>query len=205
MTVVTIAALNQHCYCPRRCALMFTESVFTDNAYTLEGTLLHEHVDLAGYEQRAGWTLLRALPVYSETLGLSGKADLVEVQKIGGTIREARPVEYKRGRKREWDNDTIQLCAQALCLETMLGIEVREGAVFHAQSKARRTVIFTPTLREKTRKTVADVRALLESQHIPEPVVTPRCEGCSLYDTCLPQISRTPHKHSPSLFVPLNY
>jgi CRISPR-associated exonuclease Cas4 len=26
------------------------------------------------------------------------------------------PVDYKRGRKRRWDNDDVQLCAQALCL-----------------------------------------------------------------------------------------
>ena len=73
------------------------------------------------------------------------------------------PVEYKNGRKRRWDNDDVQLCAQALCLEEMLDQAVSEGAIYHAQSKTRRSVAFTPELRAKTESTVVRLHALLAS------------------------------------------
>lgn len=50
------------------------------NAHTERGDIVHEHADLRGYDVVAGVTVLRALPVFSERLGLSGKCDLVEVQ-----------------------------------------------------------------------------------------------------------------------------
>jgi CRISPR-associated exonuclease Cas4 len=110
--VVSIASLNQFVFCPRRCALMFVEGIWEDNTHTLEGTLLHEHTDEAGYETDGNAKLLRTLPLFSNRYGLSGKADIVEIHQT-----EIIPVEYKKGKKRRFENDDIQLCAQGLCLE----------------------------------------------------------------------------------------
>jgi CRISPR-associated exonuclease Cas4 len=118
---------------------------------------------------------------------------------LAATIRKdgtLRPVEFKLGRRRQWENDDAQLCAQALCLEEMFSGVVPRGAVFHADSKRRREVEFTPALRETTEQAVAALHALVGrpvGDRIPPAVFKPACEACSLYDICLPRVtSQTP-------------
>ena len=81
MNPLPVSALNDFLYCPRRAALKFIEGLRGTNEHTVLGTLAHEAVDTPGYEQRAGWELLRALPLFSDKLGLTGKADLVEIRR----------------------------------------------------------------------------------------------------------------------------
>ncbi len=190
MTIIPISSLNHYQYCRRRCALIHIECIFVENEYTIEGDQAHEHVDKAGFELRAGWLLLRALPLFSEKLGLTGKADLVEVQKQGKEIIAARPVDYKRGKKRKnkWYNDAIQLCAQALCLEEMFGLSVAAGLIFHVKSQSRSEIIFDNQLRKKTRETIEAVRDLFEKGIIPKAELKPQCEGCSLHEVCVPEL-----------------
>ena len=188
MEPIPLSLLNDFLYCARRAGLKEIEGVRSANVHTLQGDLLHEHADSAGYEVQEGVTLLRALPVFSERLGLSGKCDIVEVHagRGVGDAAEYRPVEYKKGRRRVFENDDAQLCAQALCLEEMLGARVERGAVYHAASKHRREVVFTPELRRSTEESLADLRRLIESGHVPPAVFKPQCEECSLFQICLP-------------------
>ncbi len=181
---VPISALNQMLFCPRRCALMHVEGIWVENEHTVMGTLLHDNVDRRGYETACGVTLLRALPLRSDRYGLSGRADIVEIH--DGTYA---PVEYKKGRRRRFDNDDVQLCAQALCLEEMFACEVPVGYVFHAASKRRREVIFDWKLRAQTIDTIDRVRELLASGETPAAVLLPRCDGCSLRGICMPEIT----------------
>jgi CRISPR-associated exonuclease Cas4 len=216
-----LSALNHLLYCERRAYLIHAEGVFVDNEHTVLGNLAHEHVDFAGYEQRAGWTLLRALPLFSDHLGLTGKADLVEVRYADDTsaqpiipagrfpiqpprpiITAARPVEYKKGPKRRWDNDEVQLCAQALCLEEMFGLSVETGAIFHASSQTRREIVFDSALRHKTLFALAAFKSLIAASRIPPAILKPQCDGCSLRAICLPEASA--HRAG-SLFAPRRY
>lgn len=184
-----LSALNHFLYCSRRAALIHLEGIFEHNEHTLQGDLNHTHADLPGFEHRAGWKLLRALPVWSDALGLNGKADIVEVRETKGTLCEARPVEYKSGRKSRWMNDRVQLCAQALCLEEMFQIPIKEGLIFHAASQQRSAVPFNEDLRAETLAAIEALRNLLDQSRLPAPVLTPRCDGCSLHEICLPEIS----------------
>ncbi len=181
--IVLISALNEYSFCPRRCAFKHVEGVFTPNHHTLLGTLEHEGADTPGYEVRQGVKVLRALPLSSERLGLSGKADWVE-------MREGvpYPVEMKHGPRRTFENDDIQLCAQALCLEEMMGTACSLGAIYHVQSRRRREVQFDSALRELTEKTVSEVRTQIKTRVIPKAEYQPKCEGCSLKPTCMPVI-----------------
>jgi CRISPR-associated exonuclease Cas4 len=183
MGSIPLSLLNDYLYCPRRAALKAIEGWWGENEHTVIGTLAHEHADLPGYEVARGVTLLRALPVWSERLRLSGKCDIVERHANGSLV----PVEYKKGRRRTFENDDAQLCAQALCLEEMLGSAVRKGAVFHAQSKRRREVEFDTALRSFTEQSIADLHALVDSSAVPPAVFKPACEECSLYEVCLPR------------------
>jgi CRISPR-associated exonuclease Cas4 len=181
--IILISALNQYAFCPRRCALMYVEGTFVHNQYTLLGTLEHEGADTPGYEVRQGVKVLRALPLSSERLGLSGKADWVE-------MRDGIPylVEMKHGPRRVFENDDIQICAQALCLEEAMEVECPKGAVYHIQSRHRREVVFNASLRELTEKTVVEVRNLIRNRIVPKAHLMPKCEGCSLRGVCMPEM-----------------
>jgi CRISPR-associated exonuclease Cas4 len=183
-----VSALNHFLFCPRRAALIHVEGIFEDNVHTVIGDLVHEHADLPGYEIAKGVKLLRALPVFSDRLGLSGKCDIVEQDAAG----ELSPVEYKKGPRRKFINDDAQLCAQALCLEEMFGKAVPRGAVFHAANKRRRCVEFTPQLRAATEEAIAALHLLVEAGNIPQAIYKPACEGCSLYEICLPKLTSRP-------------
>lgn len=179
-----ISALNDYVFCPRRCALHQIEGIWGDNEHTALGTLLHDHTDEPGYETVEGVTLLRALPLFSNRHGLVGKADIVEMR--NGV---PSPVEYKKGKRRQFENDDIQLCAQAFCLEEMFACEIPVGYIYHAGSKRRREVIFNHKLRAETELAIESVRRLLAEGRVPPAVVMPRCEGCSLRPVCLPELT----------------
>lgn len=181
---IQISALNQYVFCPRRCALMYVDGIWHDNEHTALGTMLHDRSDAPGYETDGDVKVLRALPLYSFRYGLSGKADIVEIRR-----GEPTPVEYKKGRRRRFENDDVQLCAQAFCLEEMYRTEVPSGYIYHAASKRRREVLFDWRLRAETERAIAAVRELMATKRIPPAVLAPRCDGCSLRVSCLPEIT----------------
>ena len=195
-----LSLLNDLLYCPRRAALKAVEGWREANEHTVRGDIAHEHADLPGYEVAKGVTVLRALPVWSDRLGLSGKCDVVEAAKseIQTELTAASgygslvPVEYKKGKRRAFANDDAQLCAQGLCLEEMFGVAVKRGAVFHAASKRRREVEFTAALRKLTEDAVAELHRLVAIGSVPAAVFKPACEECSLYQICLPQVTGAP-------------
>lgn len=135
---VPISALQHYLYCDRQCALIHIERIWQENRHTAEGRVLHERADRYGHEQRRGVHTAMALPLAHERLCLTGYADVVEFED-NDTTRIVRPVEYKRGRPKAHRADEVQLCAQALCLEDMLGVNIDEGALFYGQTKRRQT------------------------------------------------------------------
>ncbi len=221
MDSLPLSALNDHLYCERRAHLKFVDGLRGTNEHTLIGDLAHKNVDTPGYEHRAGWELLRALPLFSDTLGLSGKADLVEIRRadpdssqisnsksqMPRRVLAARPVEYKKGPARRWSNDHAQLCAQALCLEEMFGLRIEAGLIFHAASALRTEVVFDDSLRALTLATLAALRVTLARPAAPPAVLKPQCDGCSLRDVCLPEASASATLSTASrrLFEPRQY
>lgn len=182
---INVSALNQFSYCPRRCALIYLENEFADNRHTAGGNAEHARVDrIAHMTNRDGARVEYALPLWSERLGLIGKGDVVEFWP-DGTIY---PVEYKHGAKKQRDNDDLQLAAQALCLAEMFERPVPQGAIFHAKSKRRREVVFTPELCAAVAQTIERIREMLAVGKLPPPLVNDaRCKECSLQDICQPE------------------
>lgn len=178
-----LSALNDLLFCPRRCFLHRVEGVWVENAHTLTGSRDHQRVHATRDADTAAGRAARGLRLVSHALRVQGVADLVEFP--GGV---PFPVEFKRGKRRKWDNDDAQLCAQAVCLEEMLGVAVPAGAVFHVRTKRRRPVAFTPALRAATADAAARLHALLRSTRAPAPVVHPKCRQCSVRDVCLPDL-----------------
>lgn len=183
---IPVSALQHWHYCPRQCALIHLEQAFDENVHTLRGRAVHAQVDEPGVEDRAGVRVERALPIWSERLGLIGKADVVEFMPDGTPY----PVEYKHGSRRKYPRiaecDDIQLAAQAICLEEMTGRPVAEGAIYYARSRRRRVVPVTDTLRSRVAESAAAVRLMLGAGRVPPPAADDRCRACSLLDRCQP-------------------
>jgi CRISPR-associated exonuclease Cas4 len=188
---VALSALQHWAYCPRQCALIHLEQAFDDNLHTLRGNAVHARVDQPGVETAKGVRVERALPVWHESLGLIGKADVVEF----AADDTPYPVEYKHGSRHKAADiaacDDLQLAGQALCLESMTGHPVPEGAIFYASSKRRRVVPVTPELRDAVKQTTQAVRAMLALGRLPPPLAgeraTQRCRACSLRERCQPE------------------
>jgi CRISPR-associated exonuclease Cas4 len=179
---IFLSSLNQYDYCPRRCYYLFVENTFLDNEHTVEGSIQHNRANSGETSMRDDALQLRSVYLYARQLGICGKADIIE-ERAG----EIYPVEHKKGRRGEWQNDALQLCAQALCLEEMLGRSVEKGYIYYAATGRRQEIQFTPELRQQTIDTISAVRRLIESGERPPNPYTPRCKGCSLYDICLPR------------------
>ncbi len=180
---IMISALEHWSYCPRQCALIHVEQTFDENLYTLRGQAVHKRVDEPVVEEQAGIRIERALPLWSKSLGLVGKGDVVEFH--DGT---PYPVEYKHGPHREQEHDDLQLCAQALCLEEMTGQSVPRGAIYHHSSRKRREVEFTVALRMRVAEVTEAIRAMLKATRLPPPVNDHRCTHCSLQESCMPSV-----------------
>jgi CRISPR-associated exonuclease Cas4 len=190
--LIPISALQHYLYCPRQCALIHVERLWAESRHTAEGRLLHQRIDLPSTGSRKGIRTATALPLVDLELGLTGIADVVEYQRRDG-IDYPFPVEYKRGRPKAHRADEVQLCAQALCLESMSGLPVQTGTLFYGKTRRRHDVVFDDELRALTRRTVVDTRLMLESGRTPViDYESRRCDACSLLDLCRPRRPNQP-------------
>ncbi|MBF0097131.1 MAG: CRISPR-associated protein Cas4 [Magnetococcales bacterium] len=215
--MLPISALQHLLHCPRQCALIHLEQAWADNQHTVEGNILHEKVHQEDAETRPGVRITRGLPVASEFLGMVGQCDVVEFVAVAGAIRRGRslsptvwssvtPVEYKRGRPKSNDADRVQLCAQALCLEEMLGMSIPQGALYYGRPRRRTPVMFTPELRSVTVETIRQLRALLATGITPlADYLSARCQECSLLDLCLPRHKERPKQVSEWFRATINH
>ena len=184
--LLMLSALQHILFCPRQCAFIHIEQLWEENRLTAEGRLMHERVHKAGRESRRDKRVEYDLPLHSFSLGLTGRADVVEFSRISD-IWQPFPVEYKRGKAKKDNSDTVQLCAQALCLEEMLSVTITEGAIYYGQKHRRLSVIFDRKLRQETRKTAQRLHELINSGKTPLPVYSKKCGNCSFVEICLPQ------------------
>jgi CRISPR-associated exonuclease Cas4 len=189
--LVPISGLQHLLYCERQFALIHVEQLWEDNRFTAEGDVLHERVDVEHHESRKLFRQEYGMAVRSLEAGVIGKCDLVELYlKPEGGVAEAIPVEFKRGKDKESDCDRVQLCAQALCLEEMFGIEVARGSFYYLGSHRRTEVELSADLRRTTMGAIERARELLEAGETPPATYErSRCDRCSLMDICMPAVA----------------
>lgn len=186
---IMLSALQHYQFCPRQCALIHIEQQWAENRFTAEGNILHEKVDSKKNERIGGIRVVRTLPICSQHYGLSGQADVVEFHDNGTVF----PVEYKRGRPKKDNCDEVQLCAQALCLEEMLDVDISSGALFYGQKKRRKEIPFSPDLRELTQQIIGATHQLIRSGKTPQGQYDKKCDSCSLLNLCLPRSCAEKH------------
>lgn len=202
--LLPLSGLQHLVFCERQCALIHIENVWADNALTIQGEHMHDKVHEAGdrTESRGDTRIARGLALRSLRLGLSGVADVVEFQRVdeGGIhLSDARglwrpfPVEYKRGRPKRDRCDEVQVCAQAICLEEMLNVDIPEGALFYGATRHRFDVSFNAALRTETENAASRLHTLIRSAITPPAIRESKCDRCSLLEICMPAVSAKNH------------
>lgn len=191
--LIPVSAIEHHAYCARQCALIHVDQTFDENVFTVRGSQAHERIDIPGSELVGDVRFERALPIWSDALGLIGKADLVEFRPQG-----PYPVEYKVGRRRagraRFRPEDLQLCAQAMCLEEMLDTRIPLGAVFYWTTRRRHEVDLSGAMREAVVAAIGEIRGVMRAQQLPGAPNDARCRECSLRVSCLPEIVGEPDR-----------
>ena len=186
-------------FCRRQWALAYIELQWQENVRTVEGKILHENAhDASIKEKRGDLIVVRAMPIHSREMGVSGECDVVEFHKAKDGISlsgkegfyKIVPIEYKRGKPKTDDSDILQVTAQALCLEEMLCCIMPYGYIYYGETKHRTKVEFTDEIREKVRKIFSEMHKYYEQRYTPKVKISKKCNACSLKDICLPVLNK---------------
>ncbi|MFT9057626.1 MAG: CRISPR-associated protein Cas4 [Ethanoligenens sp.] len=196
---LSLSGIQHFAFCRRQWALIHIEQQWNDNLRTVEGEILHEHAhDEFFTEKRGGVIISRGMPVFSHCFGVRGVCDIVELHadKNGVSIfgkdglHLPVPIEYKRGKPKEGDEDTLQLAAQAICLEEMFVCHVQEGFLYYGETKRRVKVAIDTGLRTKVSEMFQEMHELYQRRYTPKVKTGKQCRACSLADLCLPKLCK---------------
>lgn len=190
--LLPLSGIQHFAFCERQWALIHVECQWEENVRTVEGRQLHERVDDPYFtETRKNIKVVRSVPIVSRVLGLYGVADVIEYQKNPDEASkpEITIIEYKRGKPKPDDRDEVQLCAQAMCLEEMLNLQIDYGYFFYGEIRHRHKIEFNVTLRTRVRQLAKRMHELFEKGETPLPKKQKNCRYCSLVNLCTPTLS----------------
>ena len=197
--LLMISGIQHFCFCRRQWALIHIEQVWEENIKTVEGNIVHELChDEDFVEKRKDILIVRGLRVSSHNLGVTGQCDVVEfyLSDSGANLSGRKglwqpfPVEYKRGKSKSGDEDRLQLCCQAMCLEEMLCVPIREGALFYNETHRREKVVFEDVLRDKVKSMLGEMHEYYDRGYTPKTKPKSGCNSCSLKELCLPVLCK---------------
>lgn len=195
-----ISGIQHFKFCRRQWALIHVEQQWAENVHTVTGELMHKKAhDPYLTEKRKDTIIVRALPVSSRELGISGECDVVEFHKCEDGIQlhghrglySVFPVEYKKGKPKLTEEDKLQVVAQALCLEEMFSTRVAQGAIFYGETRRREQIEITEELREEVIHMLAEMHQYYARKYTPKVKPSKACKACSLKDICLPKLNKT--------------
>ncbi len=193
--LLPLSGIQHFLFCRRQWALIHVERQWRENALTAEGRIMHKRADDPFFtETRNGVITARSVPVASYRLGLVGVCDVVEFSESPEGVRLPdrdglylpAPVEYKRGRPKREPSDEAQLCAQAVCLEEMLSMDIPVGYLYYGETRHRTPVELTAELRGLVREMAEEMHNYFHKGYTPRVKPFKGCRSCSLADVCLP-------------------
>lgn len=193
-----LSGIQHFAFCRRQWALIHIENQWAENERTVDGIIMHEKAHSGDAESRGDAVIMRALRVFSATLGISGECDVVEFHRNADGISlnghdglwQPYPVEYKLGKPKEHNADEMQLCAQAMCLEEMLCCTIPCGALFYGEPRRRTEVEFTPELRRAVEDSLNEMHDYYKRGYTPKAKPRKGCSACSLKEICLPKMAQ---------------
>lgn len=195
-----LSGIQHFSFCERQWALIHLEGEWKENELTIEGKYVHEHVDNPfKSETRKDIRITRSMHVMPAKLGLAGIADVVEYVRENNAPNsetiilegmfgrwKVRPVEYKRGRSKRDETDAVQLCAQAIALEEVMNVNIKEGYIYYNETRSREEVIFDSNLRDLVVSLADKMHMMLKQGIVPSATKKKHCLRCSLYEVCQP-------------------
>ena len=199
--MLMLSGIQHFAFCPRQWALIDIDQQWDDNRLTIEGEILHKHVDDPFYRQKMGDVIcLRTVSIASKELGLYGYSDIVELYPSDSSENAIThpnypgywlpyPVEYKHGKPKPDYTEAVQLCAQAICLEEQYEIHIPEGAIYYGEIRQREVVTFDDDIRSNVHALAEKMHAMYDSQKVPYMPQRPCCRSCSIKDICMPEAS----------------
>ncbi len=194
-----ISGIQHFQFCRRQWALIHIEQQWEDNVHTAIGELMHKKAhDPYLTEKRKGVLVIRALPVSSRSLGLSGECDVVEFHQADEGVKlhghrgfyQIYPIEYKKGRPKSTEEDILQVAAQTMCLEEMFSAKIDEAALFYGEIRRREEIAITEELRQQVRNMAEEMHRYYERRYTPKVRSGKKCNACSLKDICVPRLEK---------------
>lgn len=195
-----ISGIQHFKFCRRQWALIHVEQQWEENVHTVIGELMHKKAhDPYLTEKRKDTIIVRALPVVSKEMGITGECDVVEFRRCEDGVRlhghrglySIYPVEYKKGKPKTDEKDQLQLAAQAMCLEEMFSTKIKEGVLFYGETKRREIIHITDELRIEVRDMFQEMHHYFSRHYTPKVKTSKSCSSCSLKEICLPKLSKT--------------
>lgn len=196
--MLMLSGIQHFAFCPRQWALIHIDQQWEDNRLTIEGQIVHQHVDNPFYRQKKGDIIcLRSVNIASKKLGLYGLSDAVELHPTDTADNAIThpaypgywipyPIEYKHGRPKQGNIDIVQLAAQAMCMEEQYGISINEGAIFYSETHRREIVCFDENIRSEVEHLSKSMHKVFKEGRLPRAEKQPHCRSCSLKDKCMP-------------------
>ena len=179
-----ISGIQHFKFCRRQWALIHVEQQWAENEHTVIGELMHKKAhDPYLTEKRKDLLVVRALPVSSRTMGVSGECDIVEFRKCEDGVKlhghrgfySIYPVEYKKGKPKHSEEDILQLTAQAMCLEEMFSTTVSEGAIFYGETRRREVVAITEELKNEVCQIFEEMHQYYDRRYTPKVKYSKAC------------------------------
>ena len=194
-----LSGIQHFAFCRRQWALIHIEMQWKENLRTVEGQILHENAHNPEMnEKRGNVIVVRAMPVHSRKMGVSGECDVVEFHKsdqgahINGRegVYMPVPVEYKRGEPKSDNIDILQLAAQALCLEEMFCTDINYGYIYYGETRHRLKVDFDDEIRNEVVRLFEEMHLYYRRGYTPKVKISKKCNACSLKDLCVPVLNK---------------
>lgn len=110
--LLPISGLQHLAFCPRQCALIHLDGVWSENFFTAAGRVMHERVHNADSETRGDVRTARGLWLRSKRLGLVGVADVVEFRRVDSPFDDA-PSETQTSEQSPLNNDVFSQSSNA--------------------------------------------------------------------------------------------
>ncbi len=194
-----LSGIQHFAFCRRQWALIHIEQQWAENVHTVQGNIMHKRAhDVNLTEKTKDVLVVRALPIHSYTLGISGECDVVEFKKADDGVRlnghrelyQICPVEYKKGKPKSTEIDILQLIAQVMCLEEMFSTHIDEGFLYYGEIRRRENVIVTDELKGRVTDMFKEMHQLYTRGNTPKVKPHKGCSACSLKEICIPKLKK---------------
>lgn len=192
--MVAIRELQHYLYCPHRWALLYNDSLWRENSYTVLAEIIHGNVHSGKTSLLRGNLMMRAVSIFSETYGIYGKTDGLELKKdkngvlIDGydglyslTLVEYKPTEPK---KHPHIAERLQLYAQKVCVDEIFS--TNSNACFYYADTKKRVFVEFDEEKKLLPQIISEINNARNCGKTPLAEYGLKCNGCSLRDICMP-------------------